>query len=1250
MDFLKKRHFRIYILKNTFPDVDLLLYQELKKSSIKIKLYHVYDFFEINKKLLYECIKKFLIDPVIDKFFYKKTTINPCFEYISKKNNDRTIAAMQCIKILDPNSNVIVKTRSLIEFIGSTSNKNINYINKCFPYLFLDFNWKHWDNEENVIKKVIKNKNVNTKYFSTIKKFNSFSIKKIKKIHKECNLSISINDLIFIKKYFNKEKKNPTKLELKILDAFWSDHCRHTTFYTQLINISFKGYLKSIYKKIFTRYLKDKNFIKQSNNPITLMDLSKLPSKVLYKKGKLKHYVLSYENNASIITTDVVYKNSLKKEKWYLFFKNETHNFPTEIDPFNGAYTCIGGAIRDPLSCRSYVFQGIRISGSANPKKSKIINGKLSQEKICFESACGYSSYGNQIGIATTHINEIYNKGYQAKRMEVGVVVGAAPKTFVKYEDPKNGDIVLLIGGLTGKDGVDGATNSSKIIDNEKCNIKNSQSIGNPLIERKIQRFFRKKEVSFLIKKCNDLGAGGAAVALSEIHDSIIVHLDKIPIKSNEILTPLDIALSESQERMIVILDPKNVKKFINLSNKENIISVPIAKITDNKKIIFFYKKKVCFNIKSKFLNTRGTKKKNKVIVESPVYISPFKKSKKIFFNERNFLNNLSNLNISSQISLSEMFDSTVGGTTVLMPFGGRYQMTPTEGSVQKIPVFNGSTNTVSIVSWGYHPEVSIWSPFHGGAYSIVECISKIVSMGGDYKNIYFSFQEYYKKLGNDPKKWGVPFSSLLGAYHAQMSLGLACIGGKDSMSGTYKNLHVPPTLIAFGISTNVSSNIISPEFKKVGNKIYLYNHSPLKNEIPNFKSIKNVYNQIYDGIRSGKIVSAKTIKDGGISVAIAKMSFGNFLGADINFNGSLFEIKIGSIIVESNSTLSNDFILLGEVIQKKYIIFNKVSISIEKSVYKWLNTPLKHIYSRNEKKSNNYNLGSCKNLFFLQKKNNKIVKKYKHVFSTKKAAPRVFIPIFPGTNGEFESIRVFKKEGARINTFVFNNMNNKNITESINLFTKYINSVQIIMFCGGFSYGDEPDGAAKFIVSVLHNSYIKDAIERFIKNDGLILGICNGFQGLIKSGLLPYGKICLRNSYSPTIMYNKIKKHISQCVYIKIISDKSPWLNGMKNKIYILPISHGEGKFYANKKTIKTLFKKNQIASQYVDRNGNPSLNRIYNPNGSSYSIEGVLSNNGKIYGMMTHPERCFDNQLLKNIPDVCEYPIFKNSVKYFL
>ncbi|WP_185873968.1 phosphoribosylformylglycinamidine synthase [Blattabacterium cuenoti] len=1238
-------NFRIYIQKKDSFDIDSKkLYQELKNIDIflsKVVIYHIYDIFEIKKEVFIKSLYKVFVDPVTDILHKKIYLKNPFFslEYLEEKNDKRADAAMQCIKIIDPLSTVFIKTGKLIELIGMTFHEDIHKIKKyCIKQnFFKEKNLKKMDYPYN-------KKNIYIKNPILVNNFIHFNYKKLKKFHIKWRLSMDFHDLLLIQKYFFQENRDPTEIELRILDTYWSDHCRHKTFFTTLINITFDGIFKDTYQDIFHEYLKDRDLIGLSNNPIHLMDLSNLPYNFFLKKKKLNNYVSSNERNSCMIKIDVDKIGMKNKEKWYLVFKNETHNYPTEIDPFGGASTCLGGAMRDVLSGRAFVYQSIRLSGAADPIHHRTLNGKLPQRKICLEAAYGYSSYGNQVGVPTSHIHEIYHEGYRAKRMEVGMVIGAVPVDYVQQKNPKKGDIILLIGGLTEKEGIGGATESSKKDEFHIYNKKLIETVqfttkGNPIIKRNIQRFFRKKEVISLIKKCNDFGAGGASVAISELSNSLNLHLDKIP---NTSLDAIEIALSESQERMAVVLDPLDVKKFIKLAHKENILAVPIATITENERIIFYHKNKEIFNIKSTFLNTGGYNKKQKVHVLSPTTISPFKESKKIFFSKKTFLKTISQLNISSQKSLVEMFDSTVGGTTILMPFGGKYQMTPSEGSVHKIPILHGRTNTVSIASWGFHPDISTWSPLHGGAYAIVECISKIVAMGGYYKNIFFSFQEYYQKLGNNPIHWGIPFSSLLGAYHAQKSFGLVSIGGKDSMSGSYKNIHVPPTFIAFGITTGLCFNIISPELKKIGNKIYLYRHKPLKNEMPNFHSLKKIYHKVYEGICSGTIVSVKTIKDGGISVAIAKMSFGNRLGVLIHSIYHLLEIHIGSLIIESPYSLSEDFILIGEVVDSNNLNFNGILIDIDEAEKNWLKT-LTPIFSSNvinkkyDKIKNDFN--HKKNYIFEKK-----IRKKKIV------SPRVFIPIFPGTNCELESIYAFEKEGCIVNTSVFKNLKNKDILQSIDKIKKYIKSVQIFMLCGGFSAGDEPDGSAKFITSLLHNPYIQEAVKYFIDHDGLILGICNGFQGLIKSGLLPYGKIKNRNNKSPTLTYNEIGKHISQCVSIKVISDQSPWLNGMKNKIYTQPISHGEGKFIASKKITNMLFNNNQIATQYVDLQGNPTLEKGYNPNGSVYAVEGVLSNNGKIYGRMTHPERCYDYGLLKNIPNLKKHSIFKNAVKYFL
>ncbi|WP_185872867.1 phosphoribosylformylglycinamidine synthase [Blattabacterium cuenoti] len=1241
---------KIYIKKkNCFDIYSKELYQELQNlfkisSLYKIIVYQTYDILNVTNKSIFfkDILYKVFVDPVTDVLYTNINLLNPYFEYNIGEYNCRAEAATQCVKIIYPQSKIRVKTGKLIELFGIQNKKDFFTIKNYCSYT--------------TTKKKKKKNNIPSSI-----NFIHLTYYEIKNLHQYFDFSIDIDDLLFIQKYFRyEERRNPTELELRVLDTYWSDHCRHTTFLSSLIDIQFTGCLKKTYHKIFDEYQKDrrKYCVDKKSFP-NLMELSTLPSKILLKKRHSNHFV-SKENNACTILIDVDIVGKKNIEKWYLLFKNETHNHPTEINPFWGAATCIGGAIRDPLSGRAFVYQSIRLSGAANPTINKTLlysnNKKISQYKICRDSAYGYSSYGNQIGVPTSHINEIYHEGFIAKRMEIGMVIGAVPVNYVNQKTPQPGDIIVLLGGLTGKEGIGGATDSSKKEHNISQNILKNNLISkltlDPITERKIQRLFRKKKVTSLIKKCNDFGAGGASVAIGELCDSIELYLDKIPVKKKFTnFTPVELALSESQERMAIVLDPSDLKNFLHFANEENLLAIPIATVMNNKRIIFYHRKKQVLNLKSDFLNSGGVEKKRIVHINSPLTISPFKQSKNVIFNKYTFLNTISKLNVASQKSLVEMFDSTVGGTTVLMPFGGKFQMTPSEGSVHKIPVLNGETNTVSLASWGYHPDISLWSPLHGGAYAIIECISKIVSMGGNYKHTYLSFQEYYQKLENDPSKWGIPFASLLGAYKAQKELGIVSIGGKDSMSGTYQNIHVPPTFVAFGVCIGSSVNIISPEFKKVGNKIYLYHHKPKNNdEMPDFQSIKNAYIKIHKEIVSGKIISAQTVKEGGIAIAISKMAFGNRLGVVINSNTHhLLETHIGSLILEANSTLENkEFILIGKIVDSKYLNFNSVKINIEEAILNWEKT-LNPIYNNSFLVKNKANRKNNVNKHYVLY-NTKINKRENKTSFKYKVKVRVFIPIFPGTNCELESIRAFENEGAIVITSIFKNLKYKDLIDSIQELKNNIKSSQILMICGGFTYGDEPDGAGKFITSILHNQYIKETIEFLLNKDGLILGICNGFQALIKSGLLPYGKIQLRNYKSPTLTYNELGKHVSQCVRIKVISDNSPWLKGMKNKIYIQPLSHGEGRFYANKKITDILFKKNQIATQYVNFQGTPTLDKAFNPNGSLQSVEGLLNENGKIYGKMTHPER-FKHGLLKNIPNIInEDSIFKNAVEYFV
>jgi phosphoribosylformylglycinamidine synthase len=967
------------------------------------------------------------------------------------------------------------------------------------------------------------------------------------------------------------------------------------------------------------------------------MDLATVCAKYFHKTGKLENLVISDEINACTIEIEAEFDG--KKEPWYLLFKNETHNHPTEIEPFGGASTCLGGAIRDPLSGRAFVFQAMRLTGAGNVFEpfSETLTGKLPQRIITKQAANGYSSYGNQIGLATTSVNEIYHEGYKAKRMEVGFVVGAVPKHWVKREKPGTGDIVVLLGGATGKDGVGGATGSSKEQNETSIHTLSTEvQKGNAVEERKIQRLFRNPEVTQLIKKSNDFGAGGVSVAIGEIADSLEINLDNLPLKY-EGLNGTELAISESQERMAVVINADDKEKFIKFCEKENIQAVEVAKVTNSGRMQMFWRGQKIVDLSREFLNTNGCPKSQNVSVSHLQNIE----NQNVEFNKDNFLKILGQKNVAAQKGLVEMFDASVGATTVAMPFGGKYQLTETEGGVQTLPILNAKNiETVSLASWGFDAEISSKNSMIGAANAVLESAAKIVAMGGNFRNIRLSFQEYFEKLGNYPEKWGKPLASLLGAYDAQMNFGLAAIGGKDSMSGTYQDLNVPPTLISFACANGEKQNIISPELKKSGNFLYHFFHQTQENGLPNYENLIRIFDFIHENIRLKKIVSVKTIKDGGVAAALAKMSFGNRLGAEISLNENLVLNKnIGGFIIESSEKMECDLLyFLGKVQDSNCLKINDLNFNIEELIRANFETfetlfPTKEaekIVLELDEKLNSVN------------PRNIIIKKH-HI-----AKPRVFFPIFPGTNCEYETMNAFRKEGAEISSLPLLNLNYQLLNESIDAWAKEIENSQILVFSGGFSAGDEPDGSAKFIVNVLKNETMKTAVHRLLERDGMILGICNGFQALIKSGLLPYGKIRDLDENSPTLAHNAIGRHISQMVDIKVINEDSPWLKGMKNQIFTIPISHGEGRFMASENVLQELYKNGQIATQYVDFDGNIAHGMPFNPNNSLFGIEGITNLDGKIFGRMGHPER-FSEGLMKNIPTANFHNIFKNGVEYF-
>ena len=1226
-----------------------------------LRILNIYDVFNLSKEELEKMEKIVFSEVNVDKVYNSleevfaavenKENIHFAVEFIPGQYDQRADSAVQCIDLLADNENFNVKSGKLIVLYGNITPEELAKIKKYYI---------------NEVEMREKNLNIleenpeqeNTEKVPVYENFINKTSEEIADMRNNLELAMTANDLLFIQEYFkNEEKRNPTETEIRVLDTYWSDHCRHTTFETIIDDVKIENEVyRDIIEKTLGEYIKSREYVhgeKLDKKPMTLMDLATVFGKEQRKRGELPDLEVSDEINACSIYIDVPVKG--KTEKWILQFKNETHNHPTEIEPFGGASTCIGGAIRDPLSGRTFVYQAVRISGSGDPteKLNDTLKGKLPQRVITQKAAHGYSSYGNQIGLATTYVNEIYDEGYKAKRLELGLVVGAAPAENIIREKPEKGDVVILLGGRTGRDGIGGATGSSKehtTESSEKCSAEVQK--GNAVTERKIQRLFRNKEVTQLIKKCNDFGAGGVSVAIGELADGLEINLDKVRVKYVG-LTGTELAISESQERMAVVVANENVEKFIKLAEEENLEAYKVAEVNDTGRLVMKYRNEVIADISREFLNTNGAKSNINIEIEKTGKLNLERKVDGENFKER-FINNLKDLNVCSQRGLMETFDSSIGSTTVLMPYGGKYQLTPSDVSVQKVSVENAETDVASMVGYGYNPFVAKQSTFHGGAYAVIESIAKVVAAGGNYKNIRFTFQEYFERLGKDSKKWGRPLSALLGAFHIQKEFGLPSIGGKDSMSGTFNDIPVPPTLVSFAVSMTTAENVISPEFKKAGNNIYLVRTAYDENDLPDLKELKKNFDFITENIKNKKIVSAAAIKNGGLSEAVAKMAFGNKLGADIKSDGIIgenewFKAEYGTFIVETAEKFDyENAVLIGNVISEgKIVIDSKVEINLDELIEEW-EKPLEKIFPTRKEIENCHLLPHCNGTKY---KKIELVERENVIssFSNSIAKPRVFIPVFPGTNCEYDLERAFNREGGIAKIGVFNNLTHENILNSIDGFVKEIENSQILMLPGGFSAGDEPDGSAKFMVAVLKNGRVKEAIDKLLKRDGLILGICNGFQALIKSGLLPYGEVRELNEDSPTLTFNNINKHMSKIVMTKIISNNSPWLMGMnEGDIHAIPMSHGEGRVVITEEEYKKLYKNNQIATKYVDFEGNPSMDSQFNPNGSYYAIEGMLAHKGRIFGKMAHSERTGKN-LYKNIYGNKDQNIFKNGVKFF-
>ena len=1161
-------------------------------------------------------------------------------EYLPGQYDQRADSAMQCIQIISGDDKAVVASAKTYVLKGKLSTEDVEKI-------------KHYcinpvDSREASMEKpaTLKMDLTIPTTVETIDGFVDMDEKALLDYRKSLGLAMSEADIIFCQKYFrDTEKRNPTITEIRVIDTYWSDHCRHTTFATHINDVTFEdGKYKNVVENVYKMYLGEKKSLGREQKPVCLMDIATTGMRALRAQGKLDNFDESEEINACSIVVPVDVDGV--EEDWLVMFKNETHNHPTEIEPFGGAATCLGGAIRDPLSGRSYVYQAMRVTGAGDPTVpvADTLQGKLPQRKIVTSAAHGYSSYGNQIGLATGQVAEIYDEGYVAKRMEIGAVIAAAKKENVIRERPDAGDIIILTGGRTGRDGCGGATGSSKEHNEDSiltCGAEVQK--GNAPTERKLQRLFRNPEVSKMIRRCNDFGAGGVSVAIGELADGLEINLDLVP-KKYEGLDGTELAISESQERMAVVVKADKADSFIKYANEENLEATVVAKVTDDRRLKMFWNGNDIVNISRDFLDTNGAVQNTDIYVEEPAN-KPEKIENKADLKAQ-WLENLSQLNVACQKGLVERFDSTIGAGTILMPFGGKNQMTPAEVMAAKIPLLKGETTTGTLMSYGYNPTVAKWSPFHSAVYAVVESVAKIVAGGGDYDSVRLTFQEYFERLGEDSHRWGKPFSALLGAYLAQIELGTAAIGGKDSMSGTFKDLDVPPTLVSFAVDPVKMYNVISPEFKNAGNTIVKVSVSYDENDLPVFDELKKNFVKISELVKESKIVSAATIGVGGIAAAVTKMAFGNDIGAVIN-EEDLFNYNYGSFVLELACDKAEaeklfagyNFAVIGNTTSEKSIVANGVTIDLDEALNIWIK-PLEKIFPTKY-------LEEVKKADIEIKPFNVVEKK----FSGKGiAAPRVLIPVFPGNNCEYDTKRAFEKAGAVADTLVVTNLKTQWLEESIDKMVDMIHNSQIIMIPGGFSAGDEPEGSGKFIAAVFRNPKVKEAVMDLLKNrDGLMLGICNGFQALIKLGLVPFGEIRDMEENSPTLTFNTIGRHISCLADTKIVSNKSPWLwNSNVGDIHKVAFSHGEGRFMADEAVIKALAENNQIATQYVDPNGNPTFDIRYNPNGSLYAIEGITSPDGRVLGKMGHSER-MGNGVFKNVPGEKDQKIFLSGVQYF-
>ena len=1198
-----------------------------------LRYINVYDLFgfsdELVEKSRYSVFGEVVTDLVSDECDMEGCP-HLAVEYLPGQFDQRAASAVDCVHLIEPNAEVKIKSSRLLIFDKGVTPEQMARIEKYYINA-VESRKKNLDILSDM-------ESAEVKPVPQLEGFRNMTEEELAPYCKANGLAMNADDLREVVRYFQAEGRDPMETELRILDTYWSDHCRHTTFTTEIEEITLDdSFMRAEMEESLDLMRKIRKELGREQKSLCLMELATIGARYLRKLGKLDDMEQSEENNACSIFVNVDVDGQM--QRWLLQFKNETHNHPTEIEPFGGASTCLGGAIRDPLSGRSYVYQAMRVTGAGDIYKSfdETLEGKLPQRIISTKAAAGYSSYGNQIGLATTHVREVFHPDYVAKRLEVGAVVGAVKADNVRRESPAPGDVVLLLGGRTGRDGVGGATGSSKehtLSSLEECSSEVQK--GNAPEERKLSRLFRRGDVTRLIKKSNDFGAGGVSVAIGELTDGLDIYLDRVPTKYDG-LNFSELAISESQERMSVVIERKDMEQFMALCHEENVEVTHVADVTDTRRMRMYSAGKVVVDLSREFIDSAGAKHYTKINIGGVEECNPFERKVDGVTTTKRMKNNLSDHNVLSQKGLIEMFDSTIGASTVLMPYGGKTQNTETQVSVQKLPVGSGFTNTASIMAYGYNPFIAKWSPYHGAAYAVVDACAKVVAAGARYDNMRFSYQEYFERM-TDATSWGKPMAALLGALKMQVELGLPSIGGKDSMSGTFRDINVPPMLMAFGITTVDARTVISPEFKRADNNIYIIRHTPKANYMPDTDQLKRNFDFVSEKIAQGDILSAWAVGFGGVAEAISKMAFGNEIGAAVECDEQmLYDYSYGSIVVESRRTLNHPSAeLIGRTSNEKAIFVNGTRLPLEE-LLEANTSKFATVYADKGKSGEPTRVSDGKGF----------VRKYE---GEKVDRVKVYIPVFPGTNCDYDTARAFERAGAEVTMSVFKNLTGEDVFASIREMTENISKCHIMALSGGFSAGDEPDGSGKFIANVLNNREVAEAIHALLDRGGLMLGICNGFQALVKSGLLPYGRLGMVTKSSPTLFRNDINRHISQIVSTRVGTTASPWLSSFAvGDIHSIAVSHGEGKFVVSDQLAEELFRSGQVAFQYVDDQMRPTTDSPYNPNGSSFAIEGIIDPSGQILGKMGHTER-YERELMKNIHGEKVQDIFANAVNYFL